>query len=110
MCACPTAEITCATASAGLASTSASAARASAAVPGMSLQVEGVEGVVERLQDPHPARPGRQLGLQLEQHLDVEREVVDLALEDREVHPPGRVQRARGRGGEVALRVGWKGW
>jgi hypothetical protein len=94
MCAWPTAEISWALCSAGLASTSARAAR---------LQVEGVERVVEGLQDPHAARSGGQLGLQLEQDLEVEREVVHLGLEDREVHAPGRVKGARGRGGRVAL-------
>ncbi len=70
---------------------------------GDALQVEHVEGVVERLQHAHTARACGQLGLKLQQHLDVEREVVHLGLEDREVDAPGRVQRVRGRRRGVTL-------
>ncbi|MDQ0727986.1 hypothetical protein QFZ21_002986 [Microbacterium sp. W4I20] len=71
---------------------------------GDALQVEGVEGVVHRLQDAHAARRGRcELGLQLEQHLEIERELEHILLEHGEVHPPRAVERLARGGLDVTL-------
>ncbi len=68
------------------------------------LQVEPIESVVERLKDAEATGCGLgKLRLQLEQHLEVERELEDLGLEDRELHAARAVQLARRRGEDVAL-------
>src|SRR5690606_25234160 len=68
-----------------------------------ALQVQHVKGVVHGLQDAHAARARGQLGLQLEQHLQVQGELVDLGFEDRQVHASGGVKPARGRSLDVAF-------
>ncbi len=71
---------------------------------GDPLQDEPVEGVVEGLQDAHPPRRRRgEFGLQLEQHLQVERQLEDVGLHDGQVGAAERVQRFARRREDVAL-------
>ena len=67
------------------------------------LQVQHVESVVQGLLNAGPPRPGRKLGLQLQQHVQILGEFEDLGLEDAELDPAGGVERTRGGGEDVAL-------
>ena len=70
------------------------------------LQLKEIQGVVQCLEDLHPPRPVRQLGLELEQDLDVQGKLLHLLLEHRELDPARGVQRC-GRGRlDVALLRG----